>query len=94
VELLGRFTLSLQTVRLEQVTSVGCKGEAALALAKLHGLDEPLILKVLKSIARKVQIVFRHDPKRADSGKRPAVFAIQLVHSVAVNDQFALVATR
>jgi hypothetical protein len=38
--------------------------------------------------------MFWHDPKRTDSGQRTAVFAVKLVDSVAVNDQFPLVATR
>ena len=68
--------------------------DALFAVAKLHGLNEPLIVEVVERVARKIQVVFRHDPKRADGGKSPAVFAVQLVHSVAVNDQFALVAPR
>jgi len=61
---------------------------------KSKGLDEPLFVEVLEGIVRKIEIVFGHDPKRADGGQRPAVFAVQLVDSVAVNDQFALVAPR
>jgi hypothetical protein len=38
--------------------------------------------------------VFRHDAERADGRQRAAVFAVKLVHSVAVNDQFPLIATR
>jgi predicted GIY-YIG superfamily endonuclease len=63
----------------------------ALAIAKLHGLDEPLIMEVLKSVVRKIEIAFRDDPERADDGKRTAVFAVQLVDSIAVNDQLALI---
>jgi hypothetical protein len=60
----------------------------------INGLNKPLIVEVVEGVARKIQVVFRHDPKRADGGKSPAVFAVQLVHSVAINNQFALVAAR
>lgn len=43
---------------MQQVASVGREGEAALAVAKLHGLDEPLIVEVVERIARNVQVVF------------------------------------
>src|SRR5207248_1692892 len=43
---------------------------------------------------RKIEIVFRYDPKRTDGGQRAAVFAVKLVNSVAVNDQFPLVTSR
>jgi len=64
---------------MQQVSSVGRKGEAALAVAKLHGLDEPLIVEVVEGVARKVQVVFRHDPERTDGSQRAAVFAVELV---------------
>jgi hypothetical protein len=76
---------------LEQVTPFRRKSQPAFAVAKLQGLDEPLIVEVVESVTPKIQVVFRHDPKGADDGKRPAVFAVQLVHSVTVNYQFALV---
>jgi hypothetical protein len=42
----------------------------------------------------KIEIAFRDDAKRPDSGQRSAVFAVKLVHSVALNNQLALVAAR
>lgn len=63
-------------------------------VAQVHPLDEPLIVEVLQSVARKIKIVFRHDAKRADGGQRAAVFAVELVDSVAINDQLPLVAAR
>jgi hypothetical protein len=94
VEHLRRFSVSLLRVRMQQVASVDCEGEAALAVAKLHGRDEPLIVEVVEGIARKIQVMFRHDTKRADGGKGPAVFAVKLIDSVSVNDQFPLVTPR
>ena len=63
-------------------------------VAQVHPLDEPLIVGVLKSVVRKIKIVFRHDAKRPDGGQRAAVFAVELVDSVAINDQLPLVAAR
>jgi hypothetical protein len=38
--------------------------------------------------------VFQHDPESADSRERTAVFAVELVDSIAINDQFPLIAAR
>jgi hypothetical protein len=38
--------------------------------------------------------VFRHDPERTDGSQRAAVFAVELVDSIAVNDEFPLVTAR
>ena len=51
-------------------------------------------MEVLKRVVRNIEIVFWHDPKRTDGGQCAAVFAVKLVDSIAVNDQFALVAAR
>ncbi len=51
-------------------------------------------MEVVKSVARNIKIMFWHDPKRTDGGQCTAVFAVKLVDSVAVNDQFPLVAAR
>ncbi|HEY7291187.1 MAG TPA: hypothetical protein VH583_15230 [Vicinamibacterales bacterium] len=63
-------------------------------VAELDGLNEPLIVEVIERVARKIQIVLWHDPKGADRGKGSAVFAVQLVHSIAINNQFTLVVSR
>ena len=65
-----------------------------LAVAQVNKFDEPLIVQVPQSVVRKLEIVFRHDTKRTDRGQRAAVFAVKLVDSIAVDDQFALVAPR
>jgi hypothetical protein len=51
-------------------------------------------VEVLQSIVRCIEIVFWHDPKCTNGGQRAAVFAVQFVDSIAVNDQFAFVAPR
>ena len=38
--------------------------------------------------------MFRHDPKRTGGGQRAAVFAVELVESIAINNQLPLVAAR
>jgi hypothetical protein len=43
---------------------------------------------------RKIEIVFRYDAKCADDSQRAAVFSVELVDSIAIDDQFALVAAR
>ena len=94
VEPLRWFTVSLQGVRLEQITTLRRKGQPSFAVAEFNSRNEPLIAEVVERLARKVEVAFRHEPKGADCGKCPAVFAVQLVNSVAVNDQFAHVTPR
>jgi hypothetical protein len=79
---------------MQQVAPVSRQRQAALAVARIHGLNEPLIVQVVEGIARKIQVVFRNDSERADSGKGPAVFAVQFVHSVALDHQCARIAAR
>jgi hypothetical protein len=43
---------------------------------------------------RNIEIVFRHDTERTNSSQRSAVFAIELVDAVAIDDQLALVTAR
>jgi hypothetical protein len=81
-------------VRIEQVSSLCREGQPALAVAQVHGLDEPLIVKVLKGVVRDIEVMLWHDSKRTDGSKRPTVFAAKLVDSVTVNDQFARIAAR
>jgi hypothetical protein len=94
VEHLRRLTVSLQRVRSEQVSPFRRERQSALAVAEVNQLDEPLRLEALKGVVRKIEIVFRHDAKRADGSQRKAVLAVKLVDSIPVHDQFALVATR
>ena len=94
VEHLGRLAVSLQRVRIEQVSPLRCERQSALAVAQVNHLDESLIVEVLQGVVRYIEIMFRHNPKCTDGGQRAAVFAVQLVDSIAVNDQFAFVAAR
>jgi hypothetical protein len=79
---------------MEQVASPARKRQPALAVAKVNGLNEPLIVQVVEGIARNIQVVFRHDPKRADGGKCPAVFAVWLVDPITVHGQRPIRARR
>jgi hypothetical protein len=81
-------------VRIEQVSPARRESQSALAVAQVNQVDEPLLVEVLKGVVRKIEIMFRHDPKRTNGGQRAAVFAVELIHSVAVNDEFTLVTAR
>lgn len=93
VEELRPLTLSLQGVRIEQVSSLGRERQSTLAVAQIDRLDEPLIVKVVQGVARKIEIVFWHDAKRTDGSQRAAVLAVELVDAIAINNQLSLVAT-
>jgi hypothetical protein len=81
-------------VRIEQVSPFGRERQSALAVAQVNPVYEPLIVKVLEGVVRKIEIVFRHDAKRTDGGQRAAVPAVKLEDSITVSDQFPLVAAR
>src|SRR4029077_1622731 len=89
VEPLGRLTVSLKRVRIDQVPPLCREGQSAHPVSQVHQLEEPLLVEALKGVVRKIEIVFRHDTKRADGSQRKAVFAVKLVDSIPVNDQFA-----
>ena len=94
VERLRRLVVSLQRVRIEQVSPFRRERQAALVVAQVHRLDEALVAQVFEGVVVDVEVVFGHDAKGADGGQRAAVFAVQLVDAVTVNDQLALVAAR
>jgi hypothetical protein len=91
---LGRFAVSLDRVRIEQVSRLRRQGQSSLALAQFNQLDEPLIVEVLKGVLRKIEIVFRYDAERTDGRECAAVFAVKFVDSVTLNDKFAFVPAR
>lgn len=51
-------------------------------------------MKVVQGVVRKIQIVFRHDAKCTDDSQRAAVFTVELVDSIAINNQLPLIAPR
>jgi hypothetical protein len=53
-----------------------------------------LVAEVSEGLVVGVEILFGHHSERADGSERAAVLAIQLVHTVAMHDQFALFAAR
>jgi len=79
-------------VRIEQVSSVSRQGRSALAVAKVHRLDETLIVEVSDGVTWNIEVTFGHDSEGTDRGERPTVFAVQLIDAVAITDEFALVA--
>src|SRR4051812_33815146 len=88
VERLRRFAVSLDRVRIEQVPPLLREGQSPLAVAQVNQLDESLIVEILQGVVRNIEIMFRHDSKGTDGSQCAAVFAVNLVESVAVNDQF------
>ena len=81
-------------MRIEQVSALPREGQAALVVAKVDRLDEALVAQVFEGVVVDVEVVFGHDPKGADGGQRAAVLAVQLVDTVAIDDQLALLAAR
>jgi hypothetical protein len=81
-------------VRIEQVSPFCRKRQSPLAVAQVNQVDEALIVKVVQGVVRKLQIVLRHDAKRADGGQRTAVFTVEFVDSLAIYNQLSLVAAR
>jgi hypothetical protein len=81
-------------VRIEEVSAVLCQGHAALVVAKVNDIDEALIAQVVERLVVDVEVVFGHDTEGADGGQRAAILAIQLVYTVTINDQLALLSAR
>jgi hypothetical protein len=86
--------VALQGVRVEQIASLFGESQAAFVAAKFDGLDKAFIAEVAKGIVVGVEVLFGHNSERADGCERAAVLAIQLVDSVAVEDQLAFIAAR
>jgi hypothetical protein len=63
-------------------------------VAKVNDIDEALIAQVVERLVVDVEVVFGHDPEGADGGQRTAILAIQLVYTVTINDQLALLSAR
>lgn len=51
-------------------------------------------MKVVQGVVRKIEIVFRHHRERTNGGQRAAIFAVELVDSIALNNQLPLVGAR
>ena len=94
VERLRGLVVALQGVGIEQVTALLREDYTALVVAEIDGLDEPLVAEMVERVVVDVEVLFGHDAEGADRGKCAAVLAIQLVDAIAVDDQFARLATR
>jgi hypothetical protein len=94
VERLCGAAVALQSVRVEQIASLLCERQAPFAPAKVDGLDEALGSEVTNGIVVGVEVLFGYDSERADGGQRTAVVAVQLVHTVAVDDELTFLAAR
>jgi hypothetical protein len=94
VERLCGAALALQCVRVEQIASLLCERQVAFVPAKVDGLDEALVSEMTNGIVVGVEVLFGYDSERADDGQRAAVVAVQLVHTVAVDDELTFLAAR
>lgn len=94
VDDLERLPVSLQRVRVEQVSPFGRERQSTVALAELDQRHEALLKEVPQRVMRKIEIVFGDDPECTDSGQRSAVCAVTLVDSIAASNKLALVAAR
>jgi hypothetical protein len=93
VERLLDATIALHRVRFEQITPVFREGQATFVPAKVDGLDEAFVSELTNGIVVGIEVLFGYDSERADGGQRTAVLAVQLVHTVAIDDELAFVAT-
>lgn len=81
-------------MRVEQLAALARERQARRVVAEIDRLDEALVVQVVERLTVNVEVVLGHDAERADGGQRAAVFAVQLVHAVAVHHECALVAAR
>ena len=86
--------VALQGVRVEQIASLFGEGQAAFVAAKVDGPDKAFIAEVAKGIVFGVEVLFGHDSERANGRQRATVLAIQLVDTVAIDNELALLAGR
>jgi hypothetical protein len=82
------------SVRIQQIAALLGERQAAVVVAKIDGLDKAFVAEIAQGVLAGFEFVFGHDSERADGGQRAAVLAIQLVHTVAIDDQLALLAAR
>ena len=67
------------------------EGQAAFVPANVDGLDKAFIAEVAERIVACVEVLFGHDSERANGGQSASVLAIQLVRTVAIDNELAFV---
>lgn len=67
----------LQGVRVKQVAALLREDQTALVVAKVDGLDEPLVAEMVDGAPVDIEILFGHDSERADGGQRTTLLAVQ-----------------
>jgi hypothetical protein len=81
-------------VGIEQLATLLRENQAAVVSAKVDTLDEPLFVEMFECVAVGVEILFGHDAEGADGGQRTAVFAVQLVNAITIDNQLAFLSAR
>lgn len=94
VERLRRLIVPLDGVRIEKLAALLRERHAARIVTQIHRLDEPLVAQMAECVVVYVQVVFGRDAEGADDSERTAVFAVQLVYTIAIDDQLSLLAAR
>jgi hypothetical protein len=62
--------------------------------AKVNNHDETFVAEVANSVVVGVEVLCGHDSERADGSQRTAVLAVQLVHTVAIDNELAFLTAR
>jgi hypothetical protein len=86
--------VALQRVSVEQIASLFGEGQAALVATKIDSLDKAFIAEVAERIVVCVEVLFGHDSERANGGESAVVLAVQLVDTIASDNELAFLAAR
>jgi hypothetical protein len=92
VERLRGATVAPQRGRVEQIASLFGEGQTTFVPTKVDRLDETFVVEVAKSFVLGGKVLFGYDSERADGGQRTAFLALQLVHTVAIDNELAVLA--
>jgi hypothetical protein len=92
VERLRGLSVPLQAVRIQQMPPLLGEGQGAFVATKVNGGDKALVAEMAKGLVVRVEFLFRHHSERADGGQRAAVVAVQLVHTLAIDNELAFLA--
>ena len=61
-------------------------------VAKIDGLDEPLVAEMIEGLVVSIEILLGHDTEGADAGQCSAIVAVQFVDAITIDEQLALFA--
>jgi hypothetical protein len=76
------------------ITSPSARIRVDVLVPKIDRLDKALVAEMAEGVVISLEVLSGHDSERADSGQRAAVLPIQVIDTVAIDDQLALLAAR